>query len=95
MGDQMKRVLRTAAIPWALCMVFVSSLALADDCRDSLMAESCACQSDVRSEREQRSASDNTSLAKKEARARNRPKARSARAAESSNGPSEKVVVKR
>ncbi len=95
MRDQMKWVLRTAAISLALCMVFVSSLARADDCRDSLMAESCACQSDVRSEREQGSASDKTSLGKKEVRPRNRLKARSARSAGSSNGPNENIVVKR
>jgi len=33
----------------ALCSLFSSSLVRADDCSDSLMAESCACQSDVRS----------------------------------------------
>ncbi len=77
------------------CMVFVSSLARADDCRDSLMAESCACQSAVRSEREPLSASDKTSLGKKVARARNRVKARIARGARSSIGPWENIVVER
>ena len=61
MRDQMRRGLRTAAISLALCMGSVGSLARADDCSDSLMAESCACQSDVRSDREQSSASDKSS----------------------------------
>ena len=84
MCDQMKRGLRTAVISLALCMVFVSSLARADDCRDALIAESCACQSSGPSEREQRSPSDKSSLGKTEARARNRVKARIARG----SGPS-------
>lgn len=35
----------------AVCMFFVSLAVRADDCSDGLMAESCACQSMVRSER--------------------------------------------
>ena len=72
---EMKKGLRTAVISLALCTLFVGSLALADDCKDALIAESCACQSAVRSERNQLSALDKTSLGEKEARARNRAKA--------------------
>jgi len=45
MFDEMKRGFRAAAISLMLCMPLVSSLARADDCRDALIAESCACQS--------------------------------------------------
>ena len=95
MHDQMKRGLRTAAISLALCMVSVGSLARADDCSDALIAESCACQSAVRTEREQLSAVDKTSLAKKETRLRNRVKARIARASGPRIGPNENSVVER
>jgi len=94
MHDQMKRGLRTAAISLALCMVSVGSLARADDCSDALIAESCACQSAVRTEREQLSAVDKTSLAKKETRSRNRVKARIARF-RPRIGPNENSVVER
>jgi len=45
----------------ALCSLFASSLVRADDCSDALMAESCACMSTVRSEREQPRSADQTS----------------------------------
>jgi hypothetical protein len=76
-------------------MVFVSSLARADDCSDSLMAESCACQSAVRSEHQQKSASDKTSLEKKTARARSRAKARIVRSSRPNIGADENSVAKR
>jgi len=95
MRDQMRRGLRTAAISLALCMGSVGSLARADDCSDSLMAESCACQSDVRSDREQSSASDKSSPGKKVAGAGNRAKARIARGAEASIGADQNSVAKR
>jgi len=41
--------LRRLLVSLALCSLFASSLVHADDCSESLMAESCACQSDVRS----------------------------------------------
>ena len=41
--------LRSSLVLLGLCSLFSSSLVRADDCSDSLMAESCACQSDVRS----------------------------------------------
>jgi len=90
---EMKKGLRTAVISLALCTLFVGSLALADDCKDALIAESCACQSAVRSERNQLSALDKTSLGEKEARARNRAKARIARASRPSIAPNEETIV--
>jgi len=92
MRDQMKKGSRTAFISMALCMVWVSSPARADDCRDSLIAESCACQSVVGSERERLSASDKTSPRKKEARARHRVKARIARGSGPRIAPNENSV---
>jgi hypothetical protein len=44
---------RSSFLLIALCSLFASSLVRADDCSDALMAESCACMSTVRSEREQ------------------------------------------
>ena len=95
MCDQMKRGLRTAAISLALGMAFVSSLARADDCSDALIAESCACQSPGPSESEQRSASDKSSLGKKESRARKSVKARVARASGPSSGSHENSVAEK
>ena len=46
-------LLRSSLALLAVCSLFASSLVRADDCSDSLMAESCACRSDVRSERKQ------------------------------------------
>jgi len=46
-------LLRSSLALVALCSLFASSLVLADDCSESLMAESCACWSDVRAGREQ------------------------------------------
>ena len=47
------KALRGSLALIAVCSLFVSSLVRADDCSDSLMAESCACRSDMRSERKQ------------------------------------------
>jgi len=47
------KVLRSSLALVALCSLFASSLVLADDCSDSLMAESCACWSDVHSGQKQ------------------------------------------
>jgi hypothetical protein len=44
-----------------LCSLFASPLVRADDCSDSLMAESCACRSDLRDGREQLKSSDKKS----------------------------------
>jgi len=41
------KALRSSLVLLSLCSLFGSSLVLADDCSDSLMAESCACRSDV------------------------------------------------
>lgn len=46
------KALRSSLVLVALCSLFGSSLVLADDCSDSLMAESCACRSDVLGARE-------------------------------------------
>lgn len=95
MRDQMRKGLRTAVISLALCTVFVGSLARADDCRDALVAESCACQSPGPSKREQRSTSDKSSLGKKEARAPSSVKARIARGSAASTEPNENSVAER
>ena len=47
------KALRSSLVLVALCSLFGSSLVLADDCSDSLMAESCACWSDVHSGQKQ------------------------------------------
>ncbi len=52
----------------AVCSPFASSPVRADDCSDALIAESCACRSDARSDREQRRNSD------KNSRQRSQPK---------------------
>ena len=48
-------------VSFALCALFASSPVLADDCSDALIAESCACRSDSRGDREQRRSSDKNS----------------------------------
>ncbi len=93
MRNQMKKALRTSVVSLALCMMCVSSLARADDCRDALSAESCACQSVVRSEREQPSASNKSSIGKKESRARNGAKTRIARSARPGSGSNDNSPV--
>jgi len=92
MFDEMKRGFRAAAISLVLCMPLVSSLARADDCRDALIAESCACQS---SEREQRSASDQSSPGKKESKARKSMKVRIAQGSTPSTVANENGVAER
>ena len=47
-----------------LCSLFASSLALADDCGDALIAESCACRSDAKSDRTQHRSSDKKRMSK-------------------------------
>jgi hypothetical protein len=89
MRDQMKRGLRTAVISLALGMVFVGSLARADDCKDALIAESCACQSAARSEGGKLNASRKSLHAKKSARATNHATTRVAR----SSGSNENSVA--
>jgi hypothetical protein len=49
---------RSSLASLVVCSSFASSMVRADDCHDSLMAESCACRSEVRSEREQLKSSD-------------------------------------
>jgi hypothetical protein len=53
--------LRGLFVSLVACSFFVSSLVRADDCSNALMAESCACRSDVRSDREQLKSSDKIS----------------------------------
>ncbi len=50
--------LRRLIVSIALSSLFASSIVRADGCSDALIAESCACQSPVRSEREQIQRSD-------------------------------------
>jgi len=95
MFDEMKRGFRAAVISLPLCTVLVSSLARADDCKDALIAESCACQSSGVSEREQRSASDQSTPGKKESKARKSNKARIARGSEPSTGANGNGVAER
>ena len=44
--------LRTFVVSLAMCSLFASTLVRADDCSDALIAESCACHSSIRSERD-------------------------------------------
>ena len=95
MFDEMKRGFRAAVISLPLCMVLVSSLARAEDCSDALIAESCACQSPGSRESEPRSASDKSSLGKKESRDRKSMKARIARGSGPSTGTNGNSVSER
>jgi len=95
MLDVMKRGLRAAVISLPLCTVLVSSLARADDCRDALIAESCACQSHGPSKSKARSDSDKTSVRKSEARARKSVKAGIARSSVPSTGTNEQSVAEK
>lgn len=54
--------LRRLIVSIALCSLFASSIVRADDCSEELIAESCACQSPVRSERKQPRRLDKHSL---------------------------------
>lgn len=45
--------LKSSIFSLALCSLFASSIVRADDCGDSLVAESCACRSTVANGREQ------------------------------------------
>ncbi len=56
----------------ALCSLFSGSLAVADDCSDALMAESCACRSAVKSEREQLRRSDKGSSSARQSKSSKR-----------------------
>lgn len=49
---------RISIVSLAMCSLFASSVVRADDCSDALVAESCACRSDARSDREQRRSSE-------------------------------------
>ena len=95
MCDQMKRGLRTAVTSLVLGMAFVSSPARADNCRDALIAESCACQSPGQSGSEQRSDSDKSSLAKKEKSGDKSVKVRIARGSGPSNGANDDSTVQK
>ncbi len=62
--------LRSSIVSLALCSLFASSLVRADDCGDALIAESCGCQSAVRTEREQLRSSDKGSLSDRQSETR-------------------------
>jgi hypothetical protein len=62
--------LKTSIVSLALCSLFASSLVHADDCSDALMAESCACRSQVRSSQERLRTSDTGSTSDRQAKAR-------------------------
>jgi len=62
------KALSSSIVSLALCSLFASPLARADDCRDALVAESCACQSAVRSEREKPRSSDKGSLSNRQSK---------------------------
>lgn len=84
--------LRSSVASLALCSLFVSSAVRADDCSESLMAESCACQSDVRSEREQLPSSDKNSQANAHRKARRSARMRVAQRAKRDLAPSDRVM---
>lgn len=49
---------RILIVSLALCTLFASSPVRADDCGDALIAESCACRSDAKSDRAQHRSSE-------------------------------------
>jgi len=84
--------LRSSIFLLALCSLFTSSLVRADDCSDALMAESCACRSDVRSEREQLRSSDKGSLSDPQSRTWKGARTQVAQRAKRAIAPSDKVL---
>ena len=49
---------RISLVCFALCTLFASSPVRANDCADALIAESCACRSDAKSDKAQHRSSD-------------------------------------
>jgi hypothetical protein len=64
------KALRITVVSLALCSLFAGSLVYADDCSDALMAESCACRSDLRREGEHLRGSDKNSASVLQSKAR-------------------------
>ncbi len=62
--------LKTSIVSLALCSLFASSPVRADDCSDSLVAESCACRAQVRSNQERLRNSDGGSKSARLAKGR-------------------------
>jgi hypothetical protein len=62
--------LKTSMVSLALCSLFASSLVRADDCSDSLVAESCACRSQVGKNPAQLPASSARSTSDRQAKGR-------------------------
>jgi len=60
----MMNAVRISIVSLALCTLFVGSPLRADDCGDALIAESCACRSDAKSDRAQHRSSDKKRMSK-------------------------------
>ncbi len=87
--------LRSSISLLALCSLFASSLVYADDCSDALMAESCACQSPVRSDREKLRTPKKDSLVDRHSRTSKGARPHVAQRAKSTIPPSYKVMLQR
>jgi hypothetical protein len=64
------KTLRSSVALLAVYSLFAGSLVHADDCSDALLAESCACRSDVRREGEHLRGSDKNSASALPSKAR-------------------------
>ncbi len=62
--------LKTWMVSLALCSLFASSLVRADDCSEALLAESCACRSQVPRNPAQRPTSGAASASDRQAKGR-------------------------
>ncbi len=87
--------LRSSIVSLALCSLFASSLVRADDCGDALIAEPCACQSAVRSEREQLHSSDKGSLSDRQSKIWKGASTHVAQRAKRTLAPSDEVTPQR
>jgi hypothetical protein len=87
--------LRISVVCLALCSLFAGSRVRADDCSEALMAEPCACRSDVRSERELLRRSDNNSPADSRSKARKNAGMKVVQRAKKTHAPSDKFVQTR
>ncbi len=83
--------LRSLIVSIALSSLFASSLVRADDCSEGLIAESCACRSPVRSEREQPRGSDKRSQSMRQSRTWKSARTHVAQRAQKTIAPSDKV----
>ena len=84
--------LRSCFVSLALSSLLAGSLVRADDCSDALIAESCACRTEVRSGREQPSSPDKGSLSDPQSRTWKGARTQVAQRAKRAMAPSDKVL---